>query len=145
MNVDNVALFDALAGEMNAHPERYEILGDMDMDLVCVMRKPGGDFRVRLTFAEIGCSGVTEAADGDERAADCWLDADLSVWEAMFGDIAANGRATGRHTLSSLTLIGVPMKLLGADPMGVDKFSRFNQSLQEFFDGAAHVQTASTR
>jgi hypothetical protein len=27
--------------------------------------------------------------------------------------------------------------------MGTDKFSRFNQSLQEFFDGAARLQLAA--
>jgi hypothetical protein len=57
----------------------------------------------------------------------------------MVADILGNGRATGRYTINSLTLMGDEIRLRGADVMGVDKFSRFNQSLQEFFDGAANL------
>jgi hypothetical protein len=57
----------------------------------------------------------------------------------MAVDIRRNGRATGRQTLNSLTMVGDAIQLRGVDVMGVDKFSRFNQSLQEFFDGAART------
>ena len=49
--IDTVAFFDDLAAAMAADPERYERLGDIDLDLAIVMRRPDGNhFRVRLAF-----------------------------------------------------------------------------------------------
>ncbi len=136
--VDTVAFFEGLAAEMNAHPERYEVLGDCDLVLGIVMARDGEDaFRARLTFEGIACLDVSEAEAGDEALADCWLEGPFDAWQAMVDDIVEHGRATGRHTLNSLTLVGESIRLRGSDVMGIDKFSRFNQSLQEFFDGAA--------
>jgi len=136
-SVDHVSFYAALAAEMNAHPERYEPLGDVDIDLAVVVRLPADAFRVRLLFQGIRCENVTQIGDGDEQTADCWLDADVEAWQAMVDDIRAHGRATGEHTLNSLTLVGQRVAIRGEDPMGVDRFFRFNQTLQTFFDGAA--------
>jgi hypothetical protein len=139
-HADTLDLFDALATEMNGSPERFEPLGDVYLDLVCIMRSDGnGSDRVRLTFEGIRCTGVGAAKAGDEQAADCWLEGPIDAWLEMFADIRANGHATGLHTLNSLALLGDRIGLRGRDPMGVDKFHRFNQTLQEFFDGAARV------
>lgn len=135
--VDSVAFFDALADEMNSHPEQYEVLGDIDLDLALVMRDAGGDFGARLHFNGIRCDGVSSIEAGEEAAADCWLDGDLTAWQTMFDDIFENGRATGRQTINSLTLLGEVLTVNGADPLGVDKFFRFNQTVQAFLDGAA--------
>ena len=142
--VDTLELFDALAREMNAHPERFEVLGDVDLDLGIVMHRPGGDaFGVRLTFEGLECTGVATMAPGEEHATECRLEGPVEAWEEMFADIRAHGRATGQHTINSLTLLGEQIHLRGDDPMGVDKFSRFNQSIQQFLDGAAHVGVPS--
>ena len=82
------------------------------------------------------------AGEGDEQTADCWLDGDLAAWQAMFDDIVANGRATGRQTINSLTLVGEAIAVKGADPLGVDVFFRCNQTVQAFLDGAAAVLRA---
>jgi hypothetical protein len=138
--IDTLAFFDALADEMNAHPDRYAILGDADMVAEVVMTdRPSGDFRVRLVFEGLGCTGVTEPDAPDSAAADFRLVGPQNAWEAMFADIAANGRATGLWTINSLALLGDQIACVGDDPMGLDKFSRFNQSLQEFLDGAGRV------
>ena len=63
----------------------------------------------------------------------------------MFDDIVANGTASGRQTINSLALLGTgstDIRLRGDDPMGVDKFSRFNQTLQEYLDGASRLAVA---
>lgn len=137
--VDSLEFFDGLASEMNSHPERFEILGDVDLDLGVVMRRPEGDFRARLRFEGIECTGVGPLEEGGERAVDCWLDGDVGVWQEMFDHIGENGRAAGRLTINSLTLVGDRIRLVGDDPMGADKFSRYNQTLQEFLDGAART------
>lgn len=141
--VDTVALFDRLAAAMNAAPGTYESLGDVNVDLALVMRRPDADaFRVLLGFRGISCETVAELAEGEERTAECWLEGDLHHWEAMFADIAANGGARGEWTLNSLTIFGERLQLHAADPMGWDKFHRFNQTLQEFFDATADLPGA---
>jgi hypothetical protein len=112
------------------------------MSAAFVMRRSTGDFAVRVVFAGLRCEAVHEVAPGDATLADFWLDGDFEHWRAMFDDIVANGTASGRQTINSLALIGTDIRLRGADPMGVDKFSRFNQTLQEYLDGAARAAVA---
>lgn len=141
MDIDTTAFFESLATEMNAHPERYQVLGDADMSAMIVMTHADGAFRVRIDFEMLECSGVTEVEAGDP--ADYRLEGSLDAWQAMFDDIVANGRATGLQTINSLAMLGDRIACRGDDPMGLDKFSRFNQTLQEFFDGAARVAVAA--
>jgi hypothetical protein len=103
------------------------------------MRSDAGDFGVQLTFEGITCAGVKGIDDGDERTAACWLEGPLEAWQTMFDDIVANGRATGRQTINSLTLLGDDIAVHGDDPLGVDLFFRYNQTVQAFLDGAAVV------
>jgi hypothetical protein len=144
MQADTIQLFDSLARRMNTRPEQFEPLGDIDLDLVCVMRRESDTFSVRLRFEGIGCTGVGLCEAGDEHTADCWLEGSLDAWSTMFDDVCAHGGATGMQTLNSLTLLGDRIALHGDDPMGVDRFHRFNQSVQEFFDGAAALDAAPT-
>jgi hypothetical protein len=136
--VDSFEFFEELADAMNAAPERYEPLGWCDLDLgVVVHRRDQPDFRALLCFGDYACALVTEFPEGDEAVADCYLEGDVGAWAEMVDNIRANGRATGRHTLSSLVLLGEEIEVRGVDPMGVDRFFRYAQSLQQFFDGAA--------
>jgi hypothetical protein len=135
--VDSAAFFAGLADHMNAHPERFASLGEAEMVVALVMDRPEGPFRLRLRFAGLGCTEVDETDAIGAGEADFRLEGSLEAWRQMFDDIAANGRATGLFTLNSLALMGDRIACTGDDPMGLDKFSRFNQTLQEFFDGAA--------
>ena len=138
MIVNSLELFTALAAQMNAHPDQFRPLGEADMDAVIVMTGTReGSFAVRLVFEGIRCEHVVDA----EPDAPCEyrLAGPLTAWQAMFDDIVAHGHATGLQTINSLALLGDDIALGGTDPMGLDKFSRFNQTLQEFFDGASIV------
>jgi len=137
MNIDTIGFFEALATEMNSHPERYQILGDADMSAMVVMERGEGAFCVRIDFEELHCAGVTEVDVKDP--VDYRLEGPIDAWHAMFDDIVTNGRATGLQTINSLALLADHIACRGDDPMGLDKFSRFNQTLQEFFDGAARI------
>jgi hypothetical protein len=138
--VDSVSFWDDLASSMAADPERYERLGDIDLELVLVMRRPSGQhFRVRLSFHGITCDGVAVVEPGDEITADCWLEGDLEQWQAMFSAIAEHGHAVEQWTLNTLTLFGDRIRLDASDPMGEDRFHRFNQTLQDFVDAAARL------
>lgn len=136
--IDSVSFFDELAAAMAADPERYERLGDIDLELALVMRRADGDdFGVRLSFHGITCDGAVEIGDGEQQLADCWLDGSIADWQAMFENISANGHAVDQWTLNTLTLFGDRISLHAADPMGEDRFHRFNQTLQEFVDASA--------
>ena len=138
MKIDTLEFFAALAVEMNGHPERYQPLGEADMDVVIVMRDASrACFAVRLVFEGIRCEHVVEAEE--KSPCEYRLDGPRVAWQAMFDDIVAHGRATGLQTINSLALLGDEVALGGSDPMGLDKFSRFNQTLQEFFDGASKL------
>ena len=138
--IDAVAFFEALAAEMNAHPERFTVLGEADMVAGLVMTRPDGTvFAVGLSFEGLACESVRPLPLDELGLVDFHLDGPLAAWQAMFDDIAANGVAVGRQTINSLALLADSIVLRGADPMGVDKFSRFNQTLQEYLDGASRA------
>ena len=48
-------------------------------------------------------------------------------------------------TINSLALKGDPMVVACDDPTGTDKFSRFNQTLQEFLDGEGYELRTAMR
>lgn len=132
--MNTVEFFERLADTMNSQPERYDALGDVDIDLAVEIRTAEAEpFRVVLAFHGITCE---VRADGSTPA-DCVLSGDTAAWRAMFDDIAEHGHATGKWTLNSLTLMGDAMTVDGDDPLGVDRFFRFNQTLQQFFEGSA--------
>ena len=137
--VDTVEFFDHLADVMNADPGRFSQLGPADMVVGIVMRRPKDAFRLHLVFEGVGCAGVHELAADEAPTVDFSLVGELREWQAMFEDIVEHGRATGEWTINSLALMGSRIACAGPDPMGLDKFSRFNQTLQEFFDGAARM------
>ena len=61
----------------------------------------------------------------------------------MFDDIVANGtRQRPARPSTAWRCWATDIRLRGDDPMGVDKFSRFNQTLQEYLDGAARIAAA---
>jgi hypothetical protein len=140
MRIDSLEFFDRLAGAMNADTSRYELLGDIDLELAVVMHRPGDDaFRALLGFHGIECETVAAIDEGAEVAAECWIEGDVGDWQAMFDAISRHGQATGEWTLNTLTIMGDRIRLRAADPMGWDKFHRFNQTLQDFVDAAASV------
>lgn len=141
VSYDTVGWFSDLALVMNGSPERFTPLGDADTTFGVVMHDGTRTFAVQVSFEATRCAGVASSAPN--APCDFSLDGPLEAWSAMFDDILANGRATGLHTINSLVLLGDDIRLRGDDPMGLDKFSRFNQTIQEFFDGAARTSSAS--
>ncbi len=141
MRIDSIDFFEALAEAMNADPARFTAIGEAYMDCVLVIHERTGDaprdFAVRLVFDGVRCEHVV-AAEPDEPA-DFHLVGPVAAWQTMFDDVVRHGRAEGLQTINSLALLGGEIACVGSDPMGLDKFSRFNQTLQEFLDGAARL------
>jgi hypothetical protein len=66
-------------------------------------------------------------------------------WREMVENIRRHGHADLTHTLNYLTLPDWPLHLVPVDDiegqLDVDRFYRYNETLQEFFDEAAAVET----
>jgi len=139
LDVTDVSLYRGLARIMNGEPDRYRVLGDADMVAAFTIVGDDDTTDVQLVFSELSCESVEAVSGADAALADFRLVGPASAWTAMFADILANGAASGEWTINSLALRRDRIQCVGDDPMGLDKFSRFNQTLQEFLDGTARL------
>ncbi|MEI7617175.1 MAG: hypothetical protein WCK14_01020 [Actinomycetota bacterium] len=145
IDATSLVLYEHLARRMNHREEHFRTLGEADMTVAIVVKAPDYNFTVQLVFEELRCAGVDVVTSDEAKLADFQLVGDLASWNAMFDNIVFNGAALGDFTINSLALRGNRISCESADPMGLDKFSRFNQTLQDFLDGAAHLDlTRST-
>ena len=140
--------FRALADRMAAQPEKYRRLGAMDLTLVPRITFHDGRAELySLAFESHRCRAVerpesTAAIRGRHPVV---LEGAYAAWREMVENIRRNGRADLTHTLNYLTLPDWPFRLLPVDEgegqLDVDRFYRYNESLQEFFDETAGVDT----
>ena len=63
-----------------------------------------------------------------------------TVWRRMLDEIQRSGRPESRRTLSSLALLGEELWLESTDQLREDKFYRYAQTLQEFFNVASKLK-----
>ena len=144
----SVAWFRRLADAMAAAPERYRRLGPLDLTLVPRIAMPDGRTRTFvLVFQGFGCVSVDEvpaagAGCGPHPVA---LEGEYEAWREMVDSIRTHGAADLRHTLNFLTLPDWPLRLVALDEtagqLDADRFYRYIESLQEFFNEAARVET----
>ena len=143
----SVAWFRGLADRMAAQPEKYGRLGRIDLTLLPRIVHPDGRIETyRLVFRGHACTtvdrlpGAPDAASGPHPVV---LEGELAAWTEMFDNIRRHGRADLTHTLNYLTLPDWPLRLVPIDAaagqLDVDRFYRYNQTLQEFFDEAGAV------
>lgn len=144
----SVAWFQRVADRMAAQPEKYRKLGSMDLTLIPrIVFSDGHAERYRLCFEGHGCRPVerlddTAPAEGHHPVV---LEGEYGAWREMLENIRQHGHADLSHTLNYLTLPDWPLRLIPLDEDGgqldVDRFYRYNQTLQEFFDETAGVDT----
>lgn len=130
------AFFRALAQSAAQDPARYRRLGALDLTLAIRV----GDKGYRMSFEDFGCTGV-EDWDG-AKPVDCVITASEGDWRELFSHIQARGSADAEHTLNSLVLAGDRFVLSGEEQLGIDRFYRFNASVQAFIEEARNVPTA---
>lgn len=144
----SVEWFRRLAGAMAAAPERYRKLGPVDLTLVPRIVMPDGATRTFvLRFDGFACASIDEVAAADAFCGrhPVALEGEYVHWREMIENIAANGGADLNHTLNFLTLPDWPLRIVPLDDAGgqldADRLYRYIESLQEFFNEAAHVET----
>ncbi len=125
------------AGDLLNKSDSFKRLGTCDTQMGVAV----GDryFEVDFEAFEMAAAKQIDA----ERAAelDFVLTQDYDAWKAMLQDIKANGRATHEFTLNSLDLRSDAEFAKGKDYNRRDAFYRFNQTLQEYFDMSAKMDT----
>ena len=142
MKFPSEAWFQALQDRAAAKPDRFKKLGFVDASVGVKVESGNGAEPAGfvLEFSGYGCKKIS-ALQRPEEAADFVLVGPYGVWKEMIENIRKNGEADLQHTLNVLTMPGVPLKLEAADQLKADLFFRYNQTFQEFFNGAAEVET----
>ena len=144
----SVGWFRALADRMAAEPEKYRRLGAVDLTLLPRVTFPDGRAETfSLEFEGNRCRAVErierpEATTGRHPVI---LEGDYAAWREMIQNIRRHGHADLQHTLNYLTLPDWPFRLVAVrddeGQLDVDRFYRYNETLQEFFDEAARLET----
>jgi hypothetical protein len=135
---------------MAAAPERYRRLGPLDITLVPRIVFPdGGTELYELEFRGFECRAIQRLATTAEvrGAHPVMLEGEHAAWLEMIDNIRAHGRADLTHTLNYLTLPDWPLRIVPLDDaagqLDADRFYRYIESLQAFFDEAAHAEDAA--
>ena len=144
----SLAWFRCLADAMAAQPEKYRKLGPLDLTLIVrVVFADGTDIRHALEFDGTRCVAITQLSDATAVRGrhPVILEGDYAAWKEMIESIRAHGGADLTHTLNYLTLPDWPLRLIAVNEeegqLDVDRFYRYQESLQAFFDEAANVET----
>ncbi len=135
--------FRSLQERAAAKPDRFKKLGFTDAAVGIKIEAGDGlgeDEGYVLAFEGYGCRRVDEVSR-PEDAADLVIEGTYSTWKEMIENIRAHGEADLQHTLNFLSIRGDPLNVVAQDQLKADLFYRYNQTLQEFFNGAAEVET----
>lgn len=119
--------------------ERYRKYGRVD----ALVGIKVGDRMFRMTFDVFEITDIREIGFDDLRDLDFYLDMEPERWQAMLESIKENDGAGLDYTLNTLDLKlpdGLAINAIG-DGYRMDKFFRFNESLQRFFDLSSRVET----
>ena len=132
----SVEWFNALKDLVNKDPE-FRALGTVDS----VLGVKVGNKIFELTFDAFECMNVREASENDLRDMDFWLEQPYDNWKDMIENIKKHGKADLTHTLNTIDL-SIPEGLARAhDGYRRDAFYRFNQSIQDYFNASAKIDT----
>jgi hypothetical protein len=132
----SVAWFEDLKERVNG-TDRFKHFGTID----CAMGVQVDDQVFKVVFEAFEVIEVAEVADAATEDLDFTLTMAGGEWQEMLENIKANGRADLHHTLNTLDLEKPEAFAMGDDYTRRDLFYRFNQTLQDFFDATAEMET----
>lgn len=136
----SVEWFEAVNSRVEQDKERFKVLGYVDADVgIRIDGNGAGAQNYLLKFRDYGVQSVSATDSLDNT--DFTLQGSLDAWTEMVQNITKNGEADVQHSLNRLTMADTPLKVVAADQLKADIFSRFNQSFQAYFNEAADVPT----
>ena len=137
----SLAFFQTLQNAMQQEAARFCRLGFIDTTFGIDIPAPNGQhWRYLLAFEVFDCREVTEVQEFDLTAIDFVIIGDLVAWTEMLQNIQQHHGADVTHSLNTLTHFGERMEIAYDDPDNRDKFFRFQESIQEFFDLAHQLE-----
>lgn len=132
----SVEWFDAIREITNNDPA-FRQLGTIDATVGVKV----GNKLYELKFEAFECTGVREVSENAMRDMDFWLEQPYDSWKDMLQNIKKNGHADLSHTLNTIDLNMPEGFARSTDGYRRDAFYRFNQSLQDFFNASAKIDT----
>jgi hypothetical protein len=132
----SVEWFNAVREIIN-HDQAYRHLGTCD----ALVGIDVSDKVYKLTFEAFEVTDVEEISRDEEKYLDFTLTMSYERWKQMVENIKKNGRADLDFTLNTLDLDPSAEFARSNDYYNRDKFYRFNQSFQNFFDASARIDT----
>ncbi len=132
----SVEWFNAIKDLVNSDPA-FRQLGTVDS----VVGVKVGNKVYELTFEAFECTNVREATENALRDMDFWLEQPYDKWQEMLQNIKRNGAADLQHTLNTIDLNMPDGFARSHDGYRRDAFYRFNQSIQDFFNASAKIDT----
>ncbi len=100
-----------------------------------------GDKCFKVVFDGFEISEIKEIPSPDSEDLDFTLVQEPDEWKAMLQNIKENGRAEHEFTLNSLDLHSEKELAIGKDYNRRDIFYRINQTIQDYFDQSAKMET----
>jgi hypothetical protein len=125
------------AADLLNKSDSFKRLGTCDTEMGVQV----GDRYFEIDFEAFEVAAVKEADAARMEELDFYLVQSPEAWKAMLDDIKANGHATHEFTLNSLDLRSDQEFAIGKDYNRRDAFYRFNQTLQDYFDMSAKMET----
>ena len=132
----SVAWLEDLKERVNG-TDRFKHFGTID----CAMGIQVDEQVFKVVFEAFEVIEVAEVTDAASEDLDFTLTMAGTEWQEMLENIKANGRADLNHTLNTLDLEKPEAFAMGDDYTRRDLFYRFNQTLQDFFDATAEMET----
>lgn len=131
---------------MQEEEARFRRLGFIDTTFgVHVISPDGQEWRFVLAFEVFECREAREVEDFSGIPLDYVIRGDFSTWQEMLTNIREHGQADVAHSLNTLTHFGERLQVIYDDPDDRDKFFRFQESIQEFFDLASKLDITFNR
>lgn len=100
-----------------------------------------GDKSYKIVFDAFEITEIKEIPSPDSEDLDFTLVQEPEEWKAMLENIKEHGRADHEFTLNSLDLHSEKELAIGKDYTRRDLFYRFNQTIQDYFDQSAKMDT----
>lgn len=136
----SLEFFQALRDGLNANTERLRRLGTADVTLVVKVDYADQAQCYEIVLGGYHCLSVRTLASIDAAGEGAvTVEGPYEVWREMIDSIQRSGQADLDHTLNTLTLMDTPLHVSALNQLDTDLFYRYQQTLQEFFDGAASL------
>ena len=99
------------------------------------------DQAFEITFDAFDCAGVREISLADLAKTDFYLGAPFDTWREMLGNIKEHGKPDRQYTLNTIDFLDPEGFAKADDQTTKDKFYRYGQTFQQFFNASAEFET----